>query len=72
MLRENKTVIGWSIANIKGIIPTLCMHKILMEDNFHRSIDNQRRTNPNMKEAVRVEVLKLLDAEIIYPISDST
>ncbi|GFS44265.1 hypothetical protein Acr_00g0089460 [Actinidia rufa] len=31
----------------------------------------QRRLNPNMKEAVRGEVLKLLDAGIIYPISDS-
>ena len=31
----------------------------------------QRRLNPNMKEEVRGEVLKLLDAGIIYPISDS-
>ncbi|XP_052204012.1 uncharacterized protein LOC127809288, partial [Diospyros lotus] len=31
----------------------------------------QRRLNPNMKEVVRKEVLKLLDAGIIYPISDS-
>ncbi|KAH9681943.1 hypothetical protein KPL71_027149 [Citrus sinensis] len=32
----------------------------------------QRRLNPNMKEVVRTEVLKLLDAGIIYPISDSS
>ncbi|XP_019179609.1 PREDICTED: uncharacterized protein LOC109174831 [Ipomoea nil] len=31
----------------------------------------QRRLNPNMKEVVRAEVLKLLDSGIIYPISDS-
>ncbi|BBH04694.1 transposable element gene [Prunus dulcis] len=31
-----------------------------------------RRLNPNMKEVVRAEVLKLLDAGIIYPISDSS
>ncbi|GMP85315.1 hypothetical protein CsSME_00038522 [Camellia sinensis var. sinensis] len=31
----------------------------------------QRRLNPNMKEVVKKEVLKLLDAGIIYPISDS-
>ena len=31
----------------------------------------QRHLNPNMKEVVRREVLKLLDAGIIYPISDS-
>ncbi|KAH9763969.1 hypothetical protein KPL70_001356 [Citrus sinensis] len=32
----------------------------------------QRRLNPNMKKVVRTEVLKLLDAGIIYPISDSS
>ena len=31
----------------------------------------QRRLNPNMKDVVRGEVLKLLDADIIYPISYS-
>ena len=31
----------------------------------------QRRLNPHLKEIVRNEVLKLLDAKIIYPISDS-
>lgn len=71
VLRENKTAIGWSIADIKGISPSICMHKILMEEKFKPSIDGQRRLNPHMKEVVRAEVLKLLDAGIIYPISDS-
>jgi len=31
----------------------------------------QRRLNPNMKEVVKNEVIKLLDNGIIYPISDS-
>ena len=31
----------------------------------------QRHFNPNMKEVVREEVLKLLDVDIIYPISAS-
>ena len=31
----------------------------------------QRRLNPTLKEVVKKEVLKLLDAGIIYPISDS-
>ncbi|CAL8988446.1 unnamed protein product, partial [Prunus brigantina] len=33
VLKEHKTAIGWSIADIKGISPTMCMHKILLEDN---------------------------------------
>ena len=72
VLREHKMAIGWSIADIKGISPSICQHKILMEDKYRPSIEPQRRLNPNMKEVVRAEVLKLLDAGIIYPISDST
>ncbi|KAI5324178.1 hypothetical protein L3X38_033251 [Prunus dulcis] len=50
VLKEHKTAIGWSIADIKGISPTLCMHKILLEDNAMPKRDAQRRLNPNMKE----------------------
>ncbi|XP_022862575.1 uncharacterized protein LOC111382770 [Olea europaea var. sylvestris] len=71
VLKENKTVIGWTRADIKGINPSLCMHTILIEENFRPTIESQRRLNPNMKEVVRAEVLKLLNAGIIYPISDS-
>ncbi|CAL9025932.1 unnamed protein product [Prunus brigantina] len=60
-IEEHKTAIGWSIADIKGISPTLCMHKILLEDNAMPKRDAQRRLNPNMKEVVRKEVMKLLD-----------
>ena len=48
------------------------MHKILMEDGFKRTIEWQRRLNPNMQEVVKKEVVKILDARIIYPISDSS
>ena len=34
-------------------------------------VDHQRRLNPKMKEVVRKEILKLLEAGIIYPIADS-
>ncbi|CAL2240362.1 unnamed protein product [Prunus armeniaca] len=71
VLKMHKTAIGWTIADIKGISPSTCMHRILLEENFKPTIENQRRINPNMKEVVRAEVLKLLDAGIIYPISDS-
>jgi len=48
------------------------MHKILMEDNFKQVAQPQRRLNPTMKEVVRKEVVKLLEAGMIYPISDSS
>ncbi|XP_068323218.1 uncharacterized protein, partial [Pyrus communis] len=71
VLKEFKSVIGWSIADIKGISPTMCMHRILLEEGAKSTREPQRRLNPHMKEVVRNEVLKLLDVGIIYPISDS-
>ncbi|CAN6678802.1 unnamed protein product [Malus baccata var. baccata] len=70
ILKSYQDAIGWTIADIKGINPTICMHKILMEDGVKAAIDAQRRLNPIMKEIVRNEVMKLLDAEMIYLISD--
>ncbi|XP_028791318.1 uncharacterized protein LOC114747196 [Neltuma alba] len=72
VLRNHKKAIGWSIANIKGINPSLCMHKILLEDGHKPSIEHQRRLNPVMKEVVKKEILKWLFAGIVYPISDGS
>ncbi|KAG2381148.1 uncharacterized protein HKW66_Vig0254650 [Vigna angularis] len=72
VLKANKGAIGWSISDLKGISPSYCMHKIFMEEDFKPVAQPQRRLNPVMKEEVRKEVLKLLEAGIIYPISDST
>jgi len=47
------------------------MHKIHLEEDTKPSREPQRRLNPTMQEVVRGEVTKLLDAGIIYPISDS-
>nr|GEV20069.1 reverse transcriptase domain-containing protein [Tanacetum cinerariifolium] len=44
--------------------------KILMEDNFKPAVQHQRRVNPKIHEVIKKEVIKLLDARLIYPISD--
>ena len=72
ILRKYKEVIAWSINERKGISPSICMHKILLNDNAKTSIEHQRRLNPVMKEVVRKEVLKWLNAGFIYAISDSS
>ena len=72
LLKKRIKVIGWQITDIKGISPLYCMHKILMEDNHKTKIERQRILNPNMQEVIKKEILKLLDAGIIYPISDSS
>ena len=71
VLREHKATLGWTIANIKGISFSICMHKILMEESYKPTIQPQRRINPVLQEVVRKEVLKYLDAGIIYAISYS-
>ncbi|XP_070012949.1 uncharacterized protein [Nicotiana sylvestris] len=71
VLKECKSAIGWTMEDIKGISPTYCMHKILLEEGHKPSGEHQRRLNPNMKEVVKKEVIKWLDAGIIFPISDS-
>ena len=72
MLKEHKTALGWTIADIKGISPITCTHRILLEDDAKPSRQPQRRLNPPMMEVVKKEVLKLLQAGMIYPISDSS
>ena len=71
ILRKYKKTIAWCIDDMKGINPSICMHKILLEENVKTSIEHQRRLNPLMKEVVIKEVLKWLNAGFIYAISDS-
>ena len=71
VLRDHKNTLGWSLADLKGIHPSMCMHRIFLEDGHKPSVEAQRRLNPTMKEVVRKEVLKCLDAGVIYPISDN-
>jgi hypothetical protein len=71
VLREHKEAIGWTIEDIKGISPSVVMHRIHLEEDTKPSREPQRRLNPTMQEVVRGEVIKLLDAGIIYPIFDS-
>ena len=71
VLRDHKHALGWSLADLKGIRPSMCMHRILQEDGHKPSVEAQRRLNPTMKEVAQKEVLKWLDTGVIYPISDS-
>nr|GEX75088.1 reverse transcriptase domain-containing protein [Tanacetum cinerariifolium] len=45
--------------------------KILMEDDYKQAVQHQRRVNPKIHNVIKKEVEKLLDAGLIYPISDS-
>ncbi|XP_062093836.1 uncharacterized protein LOC133799864 [Humulus lupulus] len=67
VLRQHKKAIGWTIDNIWEISPSLCMHKILLEDDKKGSIKEQRKLCPIMKEVVKKEIIKWLDAVQCVP-----
>ncbi|GKC79054.1 hypothetical protein Tco_1129828, partial [Tanacetum coccineum] len=71
VLKSRKLVITWKLSDIKGINPEFCSHKILMEDDYEPAVQHQRRVNLKIHDVVKKEVEKLLDAGLIYPISDS-
>ena len=49
ILKEHKEAIGWSLVDIKGIMPSMCMHRILLEEGNKLTVDAQRHLNPSMK-----------------------
>ncbi|CAN6700840.1 unnamed protein product [Malus baccata var. baccata] len=71
VLKEFKSALGWTLADIKGISPITCMHHIFLEEGAKPTREAQRRLDPPMMEVVKKEIIKLLDYGVIYPISDS-
>nr|GEZ59548.1 reverse transcriptase domain-containing protein [Tanacetum cinerariifolium] len=71
VLKSHKRAIAWKLSDIKAIDPEFCTHKILMKEDFKPAVQHQRRVNPKIHDVIKQEVLKLLDAGLIYLISDS-
>nr|GEX45054.1 reverse transcriptase domain-containing protein [Tanacetum cinerariifolium] len=70
VLKSHKRAIAWKITDIKGIDPRFCTHKILMEEDYKPAVQSQRQVNPKIHEVIKKEVIKLLDAGMIYQIFD--
>nr|GFB37230.1 hypothetical protein [Tanacetum cinerariifolium] len=71
VLKSRKKAIAWKLTDIRGIDPELCLHKILLEEDFSPKVQSQIRVNPKIHDVIKKEVEKLLDAGLIYPIFDS-
>nr|GFC59029.1 reverse transcriptase domain-containing protein [Tanacetum cinerariifolium] len=71
ILKFHKRAIAWKLFDIKGINSEFCTHKIFMEEDFELAVQHQRRVNPKIHDMIKQEVIKLLEAGLIYPISDS-
>ncbi|KAK1660634.1 hypothetical protein QYE76_048793 [Lolium multiflorum] len=67
ILKKHRGAIGYTLDDLKGISPSICQHAINMEDDAKPVVEP--RLIPKMKEVVRNEVLRLLEAGIIYPIA---
>nr|GFC26174.1 reverse transcriptase domain-containing protein [Tanacetum cinerariifolium] len=68
---EKWPAIAWKLTDIRGIDPEFCSHKILLEEDYSPKVQSQRRVNSKIHDVIKKEVEKLLDAGLIYPISDS-
>nr|GFA59109.1 DNA-directed DNA polymerase [Tanacetum cinerariifolium] len=71
VLKSHKRAIAWKLSDIQGINPEFCTYKILMEEDYKPTVQHQRRVNPKIHDVIKKEVEKLLDAGLVYPISDS-
>ncbi|GJU32599.1 reverse transcriptase domain-containing protein [Tanacetum coccineum] len=71
VLKSHKRAIAWKLSDIKGINSEFCTHKILIEEDYKPAVQHQRRVNSKIHDVIKKEVEKLLDAGLIYPISDS-
>ncbi|GJT06271.1 reverse transcriptase domain-containing protein [Tanacetum coccineum] len=71
VLKSHKRAIAWKLSDIKGVYPEFCTHKILMEVDYEPTVQSQRRVNPKIHDVIKKEVEKLLNAGLIYPISDN-
>lgn len=69
MRKRHKIAIGWTLADIKGICLTTCVHRILLEDGAKSTREGQRQLHPPMMKVDKDEVIKLKDCRVIYPIS---
>jgi hypothetical protein len=71
LLKKHRKVIGYSINDVKGLSLAFWTHRIPMEDQCKPVVDHQRRLTHAMREVVKKELIKLLDAGIIYPVPHS-
>ena len=70
LLRNNKESLVWSYRDIKSIHPTLCTRNIYLKDGFGIVYQPRRGMNLALKNVVKEELQKLLNANFIFLISD--
>ncbi|CAM8919424.1 unnamed protein product [Rhodiola kirilowii] len=68
VVRKHKDAIGYSIDDLKGISPNLCMHEINLESDSMPSRERARRLNPIVGKLLRKRSLNCLMRELFSPL----
>lgn len=53
VLRKYPAALGYTISDLKGISPYVCMHLIMLKEDLKPSREHQRRINPIMSDVVK-------------------
>ena len=57
VLRQNEETIEWTLTDLKGLDPSLCTHRIFLEDESRPVTEAHRWLNPKVWEAQRINHL---------------
>ena len=71
LLQSHEKAFAWDYGDMKGLSPTLCTHRIYINEGCLPLYQPQRRINSSLREIVKTKLQKFLDASFIYPISYS-
>jgi hypothetical protein len=67
-LRKNLDVFAWQISDMPGIPREVIEHKLEIDPAFKPIKQTERKYTPDRREAIRLEVNKLLEAGFIRPV----
>ncbi|GKB06477.1 reverse transcriptase domain-containing protein [Tanacetum coccineum] len=68
VLKSRKQAIAWKLS-VQKVLTRICSQNSY--GSYDNHVQHQRRVNPKIHDVIKKEVEKLLDAGLIYPISDS-
>ncbi|XP_038885966.1 uncharacterized protein LOC120076269 [Benincasa hispida] len=65
-----KEAIGWTLDDLKGVSPSLCIYRITLEEGAKPTVQPLIRLNLNLKDVILKEIIKFNEVEIIYLVPD--
>lgn len=66
MLQKQTGAFAWEYKGMHGIHPDICIQHIYTQENVRAITQPQRRMNLILKDIVKEELQKLLNANFIY------